>query len=167
MTKIERLNPVLATLAAELGGAIYYRAKAWWLGPWDRQITYDVRGGWQLSMNEKAALAEEILRKYLAAREQPGWGTVAQRAARIIHGLRTETAPGYMARHYCYWRHESMDQGVLFRTPLAGTISASLELVGQERIEVERQREDALGLSWDALLDDLAAKAAEVYGSRP
>lgn len=165
MTKIERINPRLTGLAAQLGGSIYYRGKSWWLSPWDRQLTYERRTGvdHKLSLVEQGALAEEILSFALAARLQPRWGTPCERAARVIRGLRTDTAPQYMPRHFCHWYDASFDGGCIFRTPLHGTLTATLELAGEDRLEAELPRP----ASWDAVIDVLAQKASQRYGALP
>jgi len=163
-TKIEHLNPSLAELAGQLGGTIYYRGGDWWLGPWDLQITYAVRirdgERRELDVRGKANLAEEILRRCVEARDPSRWGSLPKRAGRVLHGLRTETAPEFKPRHYCYWRDDSMDHGVVFATPLRGQKSATLDLVGEERIEVEMDGDR----TWDDVISGLRVKAEMRYG---
>lgn len=79
MTKLERSNPELTALAAQVmpGQRIRHRSGAYWLG--DVQITYDRATGddgreTELDWSGKVALAERILRGILAARADPAWG---------------------------------------------------------------------------------------------
>ena len=136
-SKIERLNPSITSLVEEVGGNLYYRAGAYWLGPWDLQLTYEMdnRGGRNVPLHDqaKANLAEEILRGILVDREQPAWGTPRERALRVLAGLRDETIPAFRPMHFCYWRHGSMDQGIAWSSRFRRDLT--IELVGKERLE--------------------------------
>jgi hypothetical protein len=164
LTKIERQNPRLTVLAAQLGGEITQRQQAFWFG--DVQLSYTKRGDRVLTFEENAALAEEILGRIVTAREQPAWGTPVERARRVLHGLRTEMAPNFRDRHFNTWRHESLDEGVLWRSPMTYTHTAQVHLVGEPQIEV---RLDGPGFTsvWGAVLDELAAQVEQQFGTAP
>jgi len=139
VTKLERINPALTALAAEVmpDQKIRYRAGAYWLG--DLQLTYahettdgTVRELGAPHSAENAALAERILRKCLAAREQPTWGSRWERQRRILIGLHDEAMPAFRPEHWCHWGHESLDDGWLYGSPGSGTFTAGLRLVGDE-----------------------------------
>ena len=154
-SKIEKAHPVLTELVAQLGhgAAIYYRAGEWWLSPWDKQITYRFDTGRKCDTPEaKAATAEKIVRTMLDARKQPGWGTLAERAERIWRGLLTSE---YRPQNFCYYGHPSGDTGCKMHG--IGSWYASMELVGEERIE-------SRDCSFDGAMSALAAKAHEAFG---
>ena len=131
-TKIERMDPELADLAKECGSKIAYYSGSWWLDSYNVQLIYntDVTGGREVTLDwpGKLALAKQIIRKILAARAQPAWGTLADRINRVCDGLLTVDM---LPRHFCYWRDETMDQGVLFASGLGGQgVHADIDLVG-------------------------------------
>lgn len=161
MNALERLAPHITGLAAEVlpGSRIHYRAKTYWLG--DLQLTYSVEttAGRQRDLGAptskaNVALAERILRACLGARAQPAWGTPWERQRRVLIGLREDTLPAFLPRHYCHWRHESLDDGWLFRS-FHGSLRAhaGLRLVGgrirrRPRLEHWRRRSRRSGCGW-------------------
>lgn len=162
MNALERIAPHLTGLAAEVlpGSRIHYRDKTYWLG--DLQLTYSTEtngGRWRdlgaPTSKANIALAERILRACLAARTQPAWGTIWERQRRILIGLREDTLPAFRPRHYCHWRHESLDDGWLFRS-FGGRLRAcaGLRLVGAA------DSEEAEGATLEAAIETLWARLA-------
>lgn len=160
MTKLERRNPALTALAATVlpDQRIHHRAGSYWLG--DVQLTYNAEttGGVSRPLGkadspENAALAERILRRCLAAREQPAWGSRWERCRRILIGLREEVVPEFRTHHFCHFRHPSLDDGWLFRSRFGAHYTAGVHLVGDVAdIQTERPTlEAAIEALWTQL----------------
>lgn len=122
-TKLERLDPELTTLAAALGYTIERNLwhKAYLLMPGCQHLTPIT------DCNPTAA--RRVLQDIATARTQPEWGTVAERARRVIDGL-------YKARyrHGCIteYNHISGDRGHL--SCFMGVFDVSVELFGHPRM---------------------------------
>ena len=153
-SKIERAHPGLTALVDALGSGagIYYRAGDWWLEPWDLQITFRYEHGRETDLAGKANQAERRIHEILAAREQPGWGTVADRALRTWKGLNEAE---YRPRFFCYFRHESMDTGCKMHG--FSRWQTSMDLVGEEGLTVEAE-------SYEAAMMALAEAATAKFG---
>lgn len=154
-SKIELAHPILTDLVSQLGhgAAIYYRGGDWWLEPWDLQITFRLANGRECDLMGKARTAEQIIRGILAAREQPAWGTLAERAARVWLGLKTLE---YRRGYYCHYRHESMDGACKSR--FISSWRLSIDLVGEAAIVVDNEPDH------DVALAKLAVLAHDAFG---
>ena len=154
-TKLERRNPALVALASTVlpEQHIRWHGGAYWLG--DLQLTYDrdVTDGRNVVLDEEAnaRLAERILRKTLEAREQPAWGTRVERQERILVGLQEEVIPSFRDGCYCHWRHPSLDDGWLTRSPFTGMCFAGMRLVD------ETMSHEAEGRTFESAIDALRA----------
>ena len=129
----EPMPSELEVLAEAAGGYLYTRASTLWLSPWDLQLTYSVRDKKVLDREGKLDLAKELIQKILNSRKE--WGTRAERARRVLTGLKDETWPTYRRGNYCYWRHSSMDQGCIFHS--FGSCKVWIELAGEKHIEAK------------------------------
>ena len=136
MTRLERKHRILISLATEVmpDQRIRFRDHQYWLG--SIQLTYesDNRDGHSrlLGAADSAAnqeLAESILRRCLAARQQPTWGTRWERLRRLLVGLHDDVLPGAQRGCFCHWPHDSGDDGCVYQCG-AGPWTADAHLFG-------------------------------------
>lgn len=170
MTKLERANRALTTLALMIDRRtkIYYRAGAYWLG--DLQLTYDrdVTDGRNIVLDwaGKVALAEYILRRVLAARADPAWGSLWERQRRVLIGLREDVCSTFRRGMYCHWRHPSLDDGCLVANSLGRGYTAFLNLAGESQHEADGATlEGAIESLWTRLA--LEGEKPPWHGSAP
>jgi hypothetical protein len=143
-------------LVAELGGRTFRRQGATWMrldNGHTTQLTYEweMIDGQQVTITDHKAMALRLLGQMRDARA--ALGTVEERWATAVRGVRDEILPNYRPHCFCHWKHQSGDKATVFHS--FGGWFVRISLLGENEGKFE-------GRDLDALID-----AAEKHGRPP